>query len=197
MLEQIAWGFCKIAFDAAQDECLPALLRRAFRRLGSIWFGLAVLLEGRALAAICDDRRDRRRGVALTSDALAGAVTALRQRWPARLLTPKAHGASAVDLPVVEAWSLPDLPHWQKLGLGQVWAVRCPFCRDFHTHLPGEGTRQPACTGGTLPEAYKLAYAGHLPRMLHDAFRLSLRPWPKLLLDWPRHDSLPPLLRAA
>ncbi len=191
MLEQIAWGFCKIAFDAAQDECFPDPMRRAFRRLGTLWFWLALLLEGRALTAICEGRRRRPAGIAVRE-----WLALLSRRLP-RLRRPKADTA-AIELPVVAAWSLPNLPHLQRLGLGQVWAVHCPFCRDFHTHVPGEGTRQPACAGGALPEAYKLAYAGQLPRMLHEAFRLSVwQTWPKLLLQWPQHDSLPALLKAA
>src|SRR5262245_37461834 len=77
MLEQIAWGFCKLGFDAAQDECFPEPMRRGFRRLGTIWFWLAVLLEGRAVAAICERRRSRRL-------ALTAALARLRQWLPAR-----------------------------------------------------------------------------------------------------------------
>jgi hypothetical protein len=190
MLEQIAWGFCKIAFDAAQDECFPEPMRRGFRRLGTMWFWLAVLLERRALAAICE-RRDSR-WLALTA-----ALASLRQRCLKALPLAKADKleAAVVDLPVVAAWSLPNLPQLQRLGLGQVWAVRCPFCRDFHTHVPGEGLRQAACTQA---DAYRLSYAGHLPRLLHDAFQRSVRQtWPKLLLQWPQHDSMPALLQAA
>ena len=192
MLEQIAWGFCKIAFDAAQDECFPEPMRRGFRRLGTLWFWLAVLLEGRALAAICERRASR--WLALTA-----GLTRLRQRC-LKALPAKADKAevAAVELPVVAAWSLPNLPQLQRLGLGQVWAVRCPICRDFHTHVPGEGPRQAVCAAGTQADAYRLTYAGHLPRLLHDAFQASVRQsWPKLLLEWPQHDSMPALLQAA
>jgi len=193
MLEQIAWGFCKLGFDAAQDECFPEPMRRGFRRLGTIWFWLAVLLEGRAVAAICERRRSR--WLALTA-----ALARLRQCCLRALPRPKADKAepAAVDLPVAAAWSLPNLPQLQRLGLGQVWAVRCPFCRDFHTHVPGEGLRQPACAAGTPAAAYRLAYAGQLPRLWHDAFQRSVRQtWPKLLLQWPQQDSVPALLTAA
>jgi hypothetical protein len=193
MLEQIAWGFCKIAFDAAQDECFPEPMRRGFRRLGTMWFWLAVLLEGRALAAICERRASR--WLALTA-----ALASLRQRCLKALPLAKADkvDAAVVDLPLVAAWSLPNLPQLQRLGLGQVWAVRCPFCRDFHTHVPGEGLRQAACAAGTQADGYRLTYAGHLPRLLHDAFQRSVhQTWPKLLLEWPQHDSMPALLQAA
>jgi hypothetical protein len=101
-------------------------------------------------------------------------------------------------VPLVQAWSLPNLPVWQKLGLGPVWAVRCPFCRKFHTHLPGEGIRQAACSPGTTTAAYALGYAGDLPRVLHEAFRLSVgEAWPKVLLEWPRPEAAPAVLAAA
>ena len=54
MLEKIAWGLSKIAFDAAQDGRFAVPMRRAFRGLGTLSFRLALLLEGRALAAICE-----------------------------------------------------------------------------------------------------------------------------------------------
>ena len=54
MLEKIAWGLSKFAFDAAQDRRFAVLMRRAFRRLGTLSFRLAFHLEGRALAAICE-----------------------------------------------------------------------------------------------------------------------------------------------
>jgi hypothetical protein len=192
MFERIAWGFCKLAFDASREEGFPEPMRRAFRRFGTLWFWLALLLEGRALAAILERGPARR--------SFQARWTGLGQRAKAawHRLRPRAiHGASE-SLPVVPAWSLPDLPQLQKLGLGQVWAVRCPFCCDFHTHHPGEGSRQAACTRGPTWQAYALRYAGELPRMLHDPFRLSIgQTWPKLLLEWPRHDATPSLLKAA
>ncbi len=188
MLAQIAWGFCKIAFDAAQDECFPELMRRAFRRLGSVWFWLALLLEGRALAAFCEGRRSGNGLAALkrvSATLFGGCLRPFRT-------------AAAAAGPAVAAWSLPNLAHLQRLGLGPVWAVRCPFCRRFHTHLPGEGRRQPACRDAGGLEGYELVYAGELPRLLHEPFRLSIsEAWPKVLLEWPQHDSMPALLKAA
>jgi hypothetical protein len=190
MLTQIAWGFCKIAFDAAQDECFPELMRRAFRRLGSIWFWLALLLEGRALAAFCEGRRGGTRLVALKA-----MPARLCRRWLKPWRVP---ASAAVIEPAVAAWSLPNLAPLQRLGLGPVWAVRCPFCRAFHTHLPGEGRRQPACREAGSLEGYDLVYAGDLPRHLHEPFRVSItKAWPKVLLEWPQHEAIPALLKAA
>src|SRR4030095_767071 len=65
MLEKIACGLSKIAFAAAQDRRFAVLMRRAFRGLGTLSFRLAVLLEGRALAAICEGpANDSRAGTA-------------------------------------------------------------------------------------------------------------------------------------
>ena len=194
MLERIAWGYGKIAFDAAQDESFPEPMRRIFRRLGTMWFWLASLLEGRALAAVCERRRHR-----LGRVALVNALATLRARWQRRLRpAQQATPPLTREVPVVEAWSLPNLAALQRLGLGDVWAVRCPFCRDFHTHVPGEGTRQAGCALGLAPDSYTLCYVGALPRALHDAFSVSIRQtWPKLLLEWPQHDSPPSLLEAA
>jgi hypothetical protein len=191
MLEKIAWGLSKIAFDAAQDRRFAVLMRRAFRGLGTLSFRLAVLLEGRALAAICEGpAKDSRLG------ALKGGLTTLGKHCMWRFPAP-ATGAGTNLLPLVQAWSLPNLPHLQKLGLGPVWAVRCPFCRNFHTHIPGEGLRAAVCVSGTPAAAYALGYAGELPRVLHEAFRRSAEAWPKVLLEWPRHDPAPSLLEAA
>jgi hypothetical protein len=190
MLTRIAWGFCKIAFDAAQDECFPELMRRAFRRLGSMCFWLALLLDGRALSAFCEGRRSRDRLVAFKA-----APARLFRRWLRALRAPPPAAAAG---PAVAAWSLPNLAPLQRLGLGPVWAVRCPFCRAFHTHLPGEGRRQPACQDAGSLEGYELVYAGELPRLLHEPFRVSITEvWPKLLLEWPQHDAAPALLKAA
>jgi hypothetical protein len=190
MLKQIAWGFCKIAFDAAQEECFPEPMRRGFRRLGSLWFWLALLLEGRALAAFCEGRSGESRARAFAHQlALLMQGCLRRWRWPQ---------PQASEGPSVPAWSLPSLPHLQTLGLGDVWAVRCPFCRDFHTHHPGEGSRQPACASGAAPAAYQLVHAGELPRVLHQPFRQAMKQaWPKLLLAWPQHEATPALLKAA
>jgi len=192
MLKQIAWGFCKIAFDAAQEECFPEPMRRGFRRLGTLWFWLALLLERRALAAICEGRDGAYRARVLTHRLAMLMQHCLRRpRWLERR-------AVASELPSVPAWSLPSLPLLQTLGLGDVWAVRCPFCRDFHTHLPGEGSRQPACSSGATPAAYQLVHAGELPRVLHHPFRHAIKQaWPKLLSEWPRHETTPALLKAA
>jgi hypothetical protein len=189
MLEKIAWGLSKFAFDAVQNARLPALMRRGFRSLGELSFRLAVHLEGRALAAICEGSA---RGTPLS--ALQGGLTRLGRHCAWRFASPRAGGSL---LPLVQAWSLPNLPHLQKLGLGPVWAVRCPFCRNFHTHLPGEGLRAAACVTATPAAAYAIGYAGELPRVLHEAFRRSAEAWPKVLLEWPRHDPEPSLLEAA
>jgi len=192
MLEKIAWGCSHVAFAAAQDRCLPHWLRRALRGWWTLWFRLALFCDGRALAAVCEGRPKQARLTALKARLATRARHRLGQiRWP---LT---SGAPDV-LPLVQAWSLPNLPALQKLGLGPVWAVRCPFCRDFHTHLPGEGRRQAACALGTTTAAYALGYAGELPRVLHEAFRLSVgQAWPKVLQEWPRHDGTSQLLQAA
>jgi hypothetical protein len=190
MLEKIAWGFSRVAFAAAQDQRRPHWLRGALRRWGTLWFRLARFFEGRALAAVCEARpkRARLRGLKQRLARLARHGLG-RVRWP--------FASGALDVvPLVQAWSLPNLPAWQKLGLGPVWAVRCPFCRKFHTHLPGEGMRQAACSPTTA--VYALGYAGDLPRVLHEAFRLSVgEAWPKVLLEWPRHEGAPSLPQAA
>ena len=179
MLEKIAWGVSKVAFAAAQDRCLPHWLGGALRRWGTLWFWLARFFEGRALAAVCEGRPKRAR----LNGGMA-RLASLARRGLGQIGWPAPNGAPDV-LPLVQAWSLPNLPALQKLGLGPVWAVRCPFCRDFHTHLPGEGKRQAACSLDAIPAAYALGYAGDLPRVLHDAFRLSVgQAWPKVLLEW-------------
>jgi hypothetical protein len=192
MLEKIAWGFSKVALAAAQDQRRPQGLRAALRAWGTLWFRLALFCEGRALAAVCEARPKR----------------ATPPSWQARLARLARHGLGRIGwpwltgtpevVPLVQAWSLPNLPVWQKLGLGPVWAVRCPFCRKFHTHLPGEGMRQAACSLGTTTAAYALGYAGELPRVLHEAFRASVgEAWPKVLLEWPRPEAQPAMLAAA
>jgi hypothetical protein len=192
MLEKIAWGLSKFAFDAAQDRRFAVLMRRAFRRLGTLSFRLALHLEGRALAAICEGSA---KGAGLGA-LKGGGLTTLGKHCLWRFSSPAA-GTGGNLLPLVQAWSLPNLPQLQKLGLGPVWAVRCPFCRNFHTHLPGEGLRAAVCVSGTPAAAYALGYAGELPRVLHEAFRRSAETWPKVLLEWPRHDQTPSLLEAA
>jgi hypothetical protein len=191
MLEKIAWGLSKFAFDAAQDGRLFVQLRRTLRGLGTLSFRFALLLEGRALAAVCEGSASETR-----LGALKGGLTTLGKQCLWRFSSPAA-SAGANLLPLVQAWSLPNLPQLQKLGLGPVWAVRCPFCRNFHTHLPGEGLRAAVCVSGTPAAAYALGYAGELPRVLHEAFRRSAETWPKVLLEWPRHDQTPSLLEAA
>lgn len=192
MLEKIAWGVSKVAFAAAQDQRRPHWLRGALRGWGTLWFWLALFCEGRALSAICEGRPKRARLERLTEPlARLGRHGLGRIGWPWLKRAPEV-------VPLVQAWSLPNLPVWQKLGLGPVWAVRCPFCRKFHTHLPGEGMRQAACSLGTTTAVYALGYAGELPRVLHEAFRLSVgEAWPKLLLEWPRPEAAPPILAAA
>jgi len=191
MLEKIAWGLSKFAFDAAQDGRLFVQLRRTLRGLGTLSFRFALLLEGRALAAVCEGSASETR-----LGALKGGLTTLGKQCLWRFASPAA-SAGAHLLPLVQAWSLPNLPQLQKLGLGPVWAVRCPFCRNFHTHLPGEGLRAAACVSGTPSAAYALGYAGELPRVLHEAFRRSVEAWPKVLLEWPRHEQVPSVLEAA
>ena len=117
MLEKIAWGLSKFAFDAAQDRRFAVLMRRAFRRLGTLSFRLAFHLEGRALAAICEGSA---KGARL--GALKGGLTTLGKHCLWRFSSPAA-GTGGNLLPLVQAWSLPNLPQLQKLGLGPVWAV--------------------------------------------------------------------------
>jgi hypothetical protein len=191
MLEKIAWGLSKFAFDAAQNGRFPVLMRRGFRNLGGLSFRLALHLEGRVLAAVCEGSAQ------LTPlRALKGGLATLGKHCAWRFALPTS-SAGANLLPLVQAWSLPNLPHLQRLGLGPVWAVRCPFCRNFHTHLPGEGLRAAACVSATPAAAYAIGYAGELPRVLHEAFRRSVQAWPKVLMEWPRHEQEPSLLEAA
>ena len=154
MLSQIAWGFCNLAFDASRDECFPDLMRGVFRRLGVAWYWAALALEGRAF----DVWRELRAGPAAaagTRDGFRAAhmlatacrkLTGARQRAGARVraLLP-VRSRCEEDVPSVAAWSLPDVARISNLGLGRVWVVVCPYCSEFHMHIPGEGQRAAPC----------------------------------------------------
>jgi hypothetical protein len=178
MRGKTAWGFCNLAFEASRDECFPRLLRRAFFRLGVAWFWVALAREGRAREVWRDLR-------AQNAEPRSGG---LRTAWSRcigvlkRLLTRPSLGLS----PVVPAWSLTNEPRMRGLGLGRVWAVLCPFCDRFHTHLPGEGTRAPPCCADSGRRRYVLKHAGVLPFEHRTRFCRSLRgDLPRLLQQWP------------
>lgn len=76
-----------------------------------------------------------------------------------------------------------------------MWAVLCPFCRDFHTHSPGAGVRTPHCCSERDGQRYALEFAGQLPVEHRLRFYLSARAgWPRLLHQWPQpsHGMMEP-----
>ncbi len=72
--------------------------------------------------------------------------------------------------PLVPAWSLPDIRKMRGLGLGYMWAVLCPYCREFHLHSPGEGRRYAHCCAHKDGSHYLVEFAGALPLEHHDRF---------------------------
>jgi hypothetical protein len=174
---KIAWICSARAFDASQNERLPRLLRRVCFRFGIAWFWTALALEGRAMEVWRDQRAER-------GAERAWGLAAAAHRWRDRLsdLVWK----QAAPCSPVPAWSLPDSRRIRGLGLGCMWAVLCPFCREFHTHSPGEGPRTPHCAG-PAGDRYVLEYAGPLPVEHHLRFCLSAKAgWPRLLQHWPQ-----------
>jgi hypothetical protein len=150
-------------------------MRRLFRRFGVIWFWAALACEHRALEVWRELRAEKRK----------------RKREAAPV--PKVKTADDPDVP---AWSLPDSPRMKGLGLGRVWAVMCPFCAEFHTHVPGEGRRSAYCGSEADPRTYRLHHAGELPRELREQFCSSVRQdLPRFLLEGPH--GIGPELEAA
>ena len=50
----------------------------------------------------------------------------------------------------------------------------------------------------TAKKVYYLNRTEDMPVVLHEAFRLSVgQAWPKVLLEWPRHETTPELMQAA
>ena len=178
MRGKTAWGFCNLAFEASRDECFPRLLRRVFFRFGVAWFWVALAREGRAREVW----RDLRVQNAVPRSGGLGAVWgrcvgSLKQLFASR---------ASAHFPVVQAWSLSNEPRMRGLGLGRVWAVLCPFCDQFHTHLPGEGGRTPPCCADTAHRQYILLHAGVLPFEHRTRFCRSVRgDLPRLLQQWP------------
>jgi hypothetical protein len=215
MFSQIAWGLCNMAFEASRDRCFPSPMRRMFRQFGVGWYWIALAIEGRAAAILRDMRAEKARSGTHPSIRLGtrrstyrgGCFRLLRRahiglraklrRWVREPWPVGARPEEPAKEPAnVPAWSLPDSA--KGLGLGQVWVVLCPFCRGFHTHLRNEGNRAAPCARSNGTATYALAYAGELPSALREQFRLSMRgDWPKVLLDWPRHDGSSADLRAA
>jgi hypothetical protein len=197
MFERFAWGFSRVAFDVSRDECVPDVVRGVFQRLGTMGFCVALALQGRALSAVCEGMSGWRERT-----ALAALMTRVRTQCHLQLRRLEVGMSTPCESEPrsVPAWSLPNVAQLRSLGLGDVWAVRCPFCRGFHTHVPGEACRRAGCSHGSDAETYELVYAGELPRALHEPLRRDVRAsWPRLLLDWPQHeaDAAPFLLKAA
>jgi hypothetical protein len=189
MLAKIAWGFCRIAYEASADQCFPAPMRRLFQAFGLLWYWLALALDGRALQIRRELRAQHgrpRRHVAL--EHLRGLGLRARQ-WPAKAWTATrtvvsiSSAATVAAPPGVPAWSLPDAASFRALGLGSVWTIVCPYCNRFHLHTPQPGPCTAQCRASG---SYLLEYAGELPENLHNRFRRSIAgDWPKVLLEWP------------
>jgi hypothetical protein len=177
MLSRMAWSLCSRAFEASRDTGITRPVRRSLQQFGVVWFWVALTLDGRALEVWRDYRTVPAR--------LAGGV-------PVQAL--EALG----ELPVLAAWSLPNNPKMQGLGLGRVWVVTCPFCRHFHMHAPEEGSRPAHCSDALKgPALYALRYEGELPRGLWERFRLSAVDDKPRLLRPPYRDLQPDALEAA
>ena len=117
--------------------------------------------EGRALQAVRELRANQTpRGLRLPS-VWSHCTQDLREA----LLK-----GSKWSLPLVPAWSLPDSRKMQRLGLGCMWAVLCPYCDEFHMHSPGEGQRSAHCCAHKDGSHYLLEFAGALPLEHHDRF---------------------------
>ena len=172
-----AWNYSATAFEASRNEYFPRLLRRLFFRIGIAWFWAALAHERRAFEVWCEVRAQnalarRRRRAAAWSHWVERAKELLK--WRA-----KGHCLSVL------AWSLPDSPKMRGLGLGCMWAVLCPFCREFHTHSPGEGRRTPHCCSNRDHGQYILEFAGALPVEYRTPFyRSSKAGLPRLLHQW-------------
>ena len=189
---KIAWICSARAFEASQSERFPRLLRRALFRFGIACFWAALALEGRAMEVWRDQRAER---CTEPRSSLAAAWQHCLDR-----LRDLAWKQAAAPCAPVPAWSLPNSRRIRGLGLGCMWAVLCPFCREFHTHSPGEGPRTPHCAE-PAGDRYVLEYAGPLPVEHHLRFCLSAKAgWPRLLQHWPQArlpDPEPPQLLAA
>lgn len=201
MLSRIAWGFRNMALAAARDDSFPGFMRASFQLFSDVWMWIALVLEGRAFAAWTCARRPAdpapRPSEAMAStlgrllDCYGAIETGLHWRHDAhsRHATAAARGADvlAETAPRVAAWSLPEVPKIERLGLGRVWTVLCPYCRGFHTHLPDEGSRSVPCRANLAPRTYLLRYSGDLPPALREQFCLRMRDdWPRVLMHWPR-----------
>lgn len=170
-----AWRLSAKAFDASRHERCPRLLGPIIFQFGVGCFWMALAAEGRALEAWRELRAKSpgARGLGLSS--VWGLCTEdLREA----LLR-----GSNWSLPLVPAWSLPEGRRMQRLGLGCMWAVLCPYCDEFHMHSPGEGRRIAHCCGHGEGKFYLLECAGELPAEHHDRF-----------CEWVRSD-LPRLVR--
>jgi hypothetical protein len=190
---KIAWICSANAFEASQNERFPLLVRGVFVRVGIAWFWAALALEGRALEVWREQRAERAEtrpwGLSATWSHRIGRLKALLVKQ------------AKVQCSPVPAWSLPNSRRIRGLGLGSMWAVLCPFCREFHTHSPGEGIRTPHCCSERDGKEYALELAGPLPAEHHMTFYLSSRAgWPRLLHQWPQaplYDPEPVQLLAA
>ena len=184
MKGKVAWVISAKAFEASQDERFAETLRRLLCRLGSFFFWTALALEGRALEVWREQRAER---PAATTWSLAVAWS----RWRDQLKRSDPNPVPE-QLELATAWSLPDSRRLRGLGLGNVWAVHCPFCLDYHTHSPGEDRCVPHCCSSRDGCSYQLQFAGPLPVEHRVHFYLSTKAgWPRLLHQWP-HDRREP-----
>ena len=184
MKGKIAWVISARAFEASQNERFSAPLRKFLCRLGSFCFWTALALEGRALEVWREQRAER-------PVAPPWSLAVAWSSWCDRL-NQVAPWKAPEDVQPVAAWSLPDSRRIRGLGLGSMWAVHCPFCRDYHTHSPGEARCVPHCRSSRHGHGYQLEFAGPLPVEHRLRFYLSAKAgWPRLLHQWP-HDRREP-----
>jgi hypothetical protein len=184
MIGKTVWSLSAKAFEASRNEGVPRLARTAFFRVGVASFWMALTLEGRAFEVW---RELRAQKIATRRWSIASAGGYCVDLWASCLARLRQivlrHARSECQL--VPAWSLPDSRKIRGLGLGSMWAVLCPFCREFHTHSPGDGRRTPHCCSGKDRKHYVLEFAGDLPAAYRARFhRSSKAGLPRLLHQW-------------
>jgi hypothetical protein len=165
-----------MAFDASRHGRCPRLLGPIIFQSGVAFFWMALAAEGRALETWRELRAKSPHTKGLGLASVWGHCT---QDLREALLK-----GNNWSLPLVQAWSLPENRRMQRLGLGCMWAVLCPYCDGFHMHSPGEGRRVAHCCAHGDDQFYLLEHVGVLPDEHHDRF-----------CEWVRSD-LPRLVKA-
>jgi hypothetical protein len=158
MTGKTAWRWSAIALDASRHERCPRFLGPVLFQFGVAWFWMALAAEGRATEAW----RELRAQNGLASPLGFATVWAH--------CTEDLREAVLMPTPLVPAWSLPDIRKMRGLGLGYMWVVLCPYCREFHMHSPGEGRRHAHCCANKGDSHYLVEFAGALPLEHHDHF---------------------------